>query len=325
MNEPQLDELKRESTMGGIGTEVDRPLPVIDLSHLEQDREQVAERIWAAASEDGFFQIVGHGIEVATIERAFDLAELFFELPAETKAKFPLLPGTNAGWEFKSQVRPSTGTNDEKESYQITRPRMDDLWPSDEELAGFRDEMLAFEEANWTVAMNVLSCLADGLGFEPSFFTERHDPTSPDYQSTLRILHYLPSEPGAAAANRWRAGAHTDFDCLTLLHQRTGQGGLQLCPGAAVGSNEWTPVEPKTGVITCNIGDMLMRWSDDRLSSTLHRVRVPDDEAALAPRYSIAFFAQADRNVEIVSPNGKYEPMTAAEYLHMRIAANFAG
>jgi isopenicillin N synthase-like dioxygenase len=29
----------------------------------------------------------------------------------------------------------------------------------------------------------------------------------------------------------WRAGAHTDFDCLTLLHQKTGQGGLQVCPG----------------------------------------------------------------------------------------------
>ena len=172
--------------------------------------------------------------------------------------------------------------------------------------------------------MTVLSCLARGLGFAPDFFTERHDPMSAEYQSTLRILHYLPAEPGAAADNRWRAGAHTDFDCLTLLPQRTGQAGLELCPGAAVGSNEWTPVEPTTGVITCNIGDMLMRWSDDALPSTLHRVRIPGDESARDPRYSIAFFAQADRDVEIVSPSGKYEPMTAADYLQMRIAANFA-
>lgn len=26
----------------------------------------------------------------------------------------------------------------------------------------------------------------------------------------------------------WRAGAHSDFDCLTLLHQRPGQGAAGL-------------------------------------------------------------------------------------------------
>ena len=81
--------------------------------------------------------------------------------------------------------------------------------------------------------------------------------------------------------------------------------------------------------MTCNIGDMLMRWSDDRLPSTLHRVRMPRpdevDGERLGPRYSIAYFAQADRDAVIESPGGTYAPITAADYLQQRIAANFAG
>ncbi len=70
-------------------------------------------------------------------------------------------------------------------------------------------------------------------------------------------------------------GAHTDFDCLTLLFQSAGQGGLQLCPGKEMEGQEWTNIEPADDIITCNIGDMLMRWSDDQLPSNFHRVRNP--------------------------------------------------
>jgi hypothetical protein len=40
--------------------------------------------------------------------------------------------------------------------------------------------------------MKVLSCFALKLDFTPDFFTECHDPLSSEYQSTLRLLHYLP-------------------------------------------------------------------------------------------------------------------------------------
>ena len=246
-------------------------------------------------------------------------------------------PRTNSGWEFKTQKRPSTGTYDHKETYQVTITRMDehDLWPTDDELAGFRATLESFEAANRELAMRLLSSFARKLGFPDDFFTERHDPTSPEYQSTLRILHYLPMAAADLAPGEWRAGAHTDYDCLTLLHQREGQRGLQLCPGAEAASRDadaplgWTDIEPAAGTVTCNIGDMLMRWSDDQLPSTLHRVRLPRadeiDGDQLDARYSIAYFAQADRDALIESPSGKHAPITAADYLQQRIAANFAG
>ncbi|UDY25349.1 2OG-Fe(II) oxygenase family protein [Nocardioides sp. Kera G14] len=113
------------------------------------------------------------------------------------------------------------------------------------------------------------------------------------------------------------------FDCLTLLFQREGQHGLQVCPGRDLEAPEWTPVPPSDDAITCNIGDMLMRWSDDQLLSNFHRVRSPLPGEYTGARYSIPFFAQANRDVVITTPQGKYEPITAYDYLLERIAANY--
>jgi hypothetical protein len=136
--------------------------------------------------------------------------------------------------------------------------------------------MQAFEQASWAVGMKVLSCFADRLGFERDFFTRAHDMGRDTYQSTLRLLHYyaIPADV-QDKLDYVRGGAHTDFNCLTMLYQREGQGGLQVCPGKEYEAQEWTSVPPQEDRITCNIGDMLMRWSDDRLLSNFHRVRNP--------------------------------------------------
>lgn len=320
-----LAELNKEATFGGMGGVKDREVPQIDLGDFENRKAEIADQLWDASTRIGFFQLVNHGIPQAQIDEAFEYTARFFDLSHEVKAKYPLEKGTNSGWEYKAQVRPSTGTADNKESYQITLPRMPKLWPTGEELPGFKAVMLAFERANWALGMKVLSCFALKLGFKPDFFTDAHDPMSPEYQSTLRLLHYLPmTDAKPEDFTGWRAGAHTDFDCLTLLHQKPGQGGLQLCPGkeATGGELEWTDVQPLPGVVTCNIGDMLMRWSDDQLQSTLHRVRMPRAEENLGSRYSLPFFCQANKDAIIQGPARKYEPISAADYLYQRVTAN---
>ncbi|WP_441240750.1 isopenicillin N synthase family dioxygenase [Tardiphaga sp. 768_D3_N2_1] len=320
-----LDELNQETNFGGVGGLKHRDIPRIDLASFEVRKQEIADQLWTASTEIGFFQLINHGIPQEQVDEAFDMTAKFFALAPSVKAQYPLGKGTNAGWEYKSQVRPSTGTADNKESYQITLPRMAHLWPTGDEIPGFKAAMLAFERANWAVGMKVLSCFALKLGFKPDFFTEAHDPQSAEYQSTLRLLHYLPmTNAKPEDYTGWRAGAHTDFDCLTLLHQRPGQGGLQLCPGKEAAELEWTDVEPASGVITCNIGDMLRRWSDDRLLSTLHRVRMPRADEYLGSRYSLPFFCQANKDAMIQGPGKIYDPISAHDYLQQRIAANFA-
>ncbi|MGO7353086.1 2OG-Fe(II) oxygenase family protein, partial [Rhizobium ruizarguesonis] len=58
----------------------------------------------------------------------------------------------------------------------------------------------------------------------------------------------------------------------------------QVCPGKDAALKELTDVPPRKGYITCNIGDMLMRWSDDQLQSTLHRVRMPRENEYMVRR-----------------------------------------
>ena len=322
----QLAELNKESRMGGMGAEsTAREVRRIDLSDFERRKTEIADELWRACVEVGFFQIVNHGIPQAQVDHAFATSARFFDLPFEVKGKFPHNKAQNVGWESKAQVRPSTGTPDQKESYQITRPHMDGLWPGEAELPGFKAEMLTFEQACWQLGMKVLSCFASKLGFDDEFFTRAHNPASAEYQSTLRLLHYYPVDPATLGQpGIWRAGAHTDFDCLTLLFQRAGQGGLQVCPGKEMDGQAWSTVVPDDAAITCNIGDMLMRWSDDQLPSNFHRVRCPLPNEYLGSRYTLAYFAQADRDAVIEGPGKKYPPISAGDYLRQRVAANFA-
>lgn len=320
-----MTELNRESRMGAVGTETtDREVRVISMADFENRFDEIAEQLWSAARDIGFFQVVDHGIDMAEVNNAFAMSKKLFELPQEVKEQYPLKRGQNAGWEYKSQVRPSSGTADEKESFQYTRPRMDGLWPSEDELAGFRSTIEDFEHKCWQIAMDLLSCFAVKLGLDREFFTRAHNPEEATYQSTLRLLHYYAfPEDLVGTEGIWRAGAHTDFDALTLLFQRAGQGGLQVLPGAEAEGQAWTPVVPSDEAITCNIGDMLMRWSDDLLPSNFHRVRPPRDGEYLGARYSIAYFAQANTDVTIETPKSTYPPITAADYLTQRITANF--
>jgi len=68
------------------------------------------------------------------------------------------------------------------------------------------------------------------------------------------------------------SSAHADFDVLTLLFQREGQDGLEVCPGKDITTefgkgDVWTPIKVERGAIVVNVGDQLKRWSDDRLQS----------------------------------------------------------
>ena len=87
MKDHPMEELRREATLGNVGIEVEREIPLIDLTDFDRRRVEIADQLWMAASEFGFFQIVNHGLSAAEIEQAFALAERFFALPQETKGR----------------------------------------------------------------------------------------------------------------------------------------------------------------------------------------------------------------------------------------------
>ncbi|KAI1499451.1 oxoglutarate/iron-dependent oxygenase [Biscogniauxia marginata] len=316
---------------------IERDIPEISLKDFTSRIDEITKQICDAAENVGFFAIIDHGIATEDMDAMFDVSESFFRLPDEVKATVPWNPN-NVGWEKMSQVRPSTGAADMKESYQLQfGDNMKGLWMSDEHLPGFRDRCLAFMHRLQDVSEMLMVCVARGLGFEDDYFIRAHDPAHPDCLSVMRLLHYFPTprpEETGGEGNRiyHRAGAHADWGFLTLLLQRAGQSGLEICPGReavtefALG-DAWTRVDFSAGApgaIVCNIGDMLMSWSDDRFKSTFHRVKAPHEPGDYyGERFSIAFFNQPAAGTVIQGPQKKYPPVTGGEFIRRALAVHF--
>jgi isopenicillin N synthase-like dioxygenase len=90
---------------------------------------------------------------------------------------------------------------------------------------------------------------------------------------------------------------------------------------------DWIDAPSVPGAFICNIGDCLMRWTNDIYVSTPHRVRIPEQE-----RYSIAFFLDPDPDADVtvlpacISADrpARYPPTTGAAYLKERLDATQA-
>ena len=71
-----------------------------------------------------------------------------------------------------------------------------------------------------------------------------------------------------------------------------------------------------------NIGDCLMRWSNDIYASSPHRVAPPRNK-----RHSVAFFLDPNPDTGITALPGTgdppYTPVTRADYLRSRLDATY--
>ncbi|KAJ5092974.1 hypothetical protein N7456_008835 [Penicillium angulare] len=309
---------------------INRPVPQISLADFENRIDQITAELVDAAENVGFFTLVNHGLSKEDIESMFTTSKSFFDLSDDIKKTVPW-NANNVGWEKNSQIRPSTGKPDSKESYQLQYgENMKGLWVADEHFAGFEATSLEFMHRVQKISEDLMRCFARGLGFPDEFFIKCHDVARPDSQTTMRLLHYfaLPEESDGKVYHR--AGAHADWDFLTLLFQKEGQSGLEICPGResvtefGIGDG-WTKVEAKTGEIVCNIGDLLMSWSDDRFKSTFHRVKAPCEPGDyFGDRYSIAYFNQPCKDALIQGPLKKYPMVTGAQFTDSAMKRNFS-
>ncbi|KAJ8613214.1 hypothetical protein MRB53_037080 [Persea americana] len=304
-----------------------RIFPRISLQDFDKRRSEILQELVEAATGPGFFIVVDHGLSVEEINHMFGLSQKYFALPDDIKAKNAFVREKNVGWEKQAQIRPSTGTPDQKESLQLQfGSSMEGKWPTD--VPNFKKEALEFMSKVQLVSLRIMSCFAEALGLPLDFFDQAHDVTKDDSLTVLRCLHYHDITGQTFPDNYWRAGAHTDFDVLTLLFQRPGEGGLEVCPGREANTSfgwgdTWYPVEPEEGAIVCNIGDMLMYISDDKYKSNFHRVRTPKVGENQKPRYSMAYFNQASKSTVVKGNTGLYPELTGEEFIAQAMKRNY--
>lgn len=198
----------------------------------------------------------------------------------------------------------------------------DGRWPEESK---FREITEQLTEASHALAQRLLNILQPRCcpSLPAETLAKAHSLWTKGGQCTLRLLHYPPTSP-AEDDTVWRAGPHTDWDCLTFVFQRLGESGLECAANPKAAKSEgWVTVDPVPGGIAVNVGDMLGRWSDGRVLSNLHRVRMPLTAAeSQKSRYSIAFFMQADKEQIIQSET--HEPITAGDYILGRIKSNYS-
>jgi isopenicillin N synthase-like dioxygenase len=299
-------------------------IPRIDIAALSAPdlpaRAEVANAIGRACRDMGFFVITGHGIAPAAMGDAFAVAHEVFALPEE--AKRPLAIGEhghNRGYVgLAVEALDEKTARDLKEAYNLIwtdeKTRAPNVWPP---IPGWRERAQAYFDAVLAVGQRLHRAFALDLGMPENFFDDKvHRPLA-----TLRFLHYPVHFDTDTPQGQAGAGAHTDYGNVTLLATDE-VAGLQVCRR----DGQWLDVPALPHAFVCNIGDCLMRWSNDVYVSTPHRVRPPTRE-----RYSIAFFLDPNPDALVSALPScvpacqapRYPPIAAADYLEQRFAATY--
>ena len=306
-------------------------VPTID---IDRSPVEVGREIDDTLRTVGFFQIVHHGVSDDVAGTCWNTTRQFFDLPIEDKLRVERPEGGLYGYfpiksESLAQSIAGMSAGDLKESFNagvgafgpVPHRPADETeaalsaptsWPA--ALPELRTAWKGYFDEMNRLSARLMSLFALGLGLDGNFFAGKTD-RSP---SALRAINY-PPQAVAPDEDQLRAGAHTDYGTLTILRQQSGRKGLQVRDDR---SQSWVDVPAVEGALVINIGDLMARWTNDRWTSTLHRVVNPDvGEASSSRRQSMPFFHSANYSQLVeclptcIGGGAIYEPVLAGPYL----------
>jgi isopenicillin N synthase-like dioxygenase len=309
-------------------------IPIVDVAPLlagnAQGERAVARQIGDACRGIGFFYITGHGVTPETLKAVFDNAAMFFRSPTPFKTRSAFVgAGGNRGYiKLGGEALDPNKPADVKEAFNIglelapddpdllaRKPfRAWNLWPN---VPGFRATMLAYFTQMLELGRVLHRAFALDLGIDPSYFDDKFKKP----MATLRLLHYPPIDK-PLDEGQLGAGEHTDYGNVTLLATDS-SGGLMVRDR----SGHWLDAPVIPGAYVCNIGDCLMRWTNDIYVSTPHKVVNPPGK----DRYSIAFFLDPDPDAVVAclptradaTRPAKYAPVSGADFLKSRLEPTY--
>lgn len=278
-------------------------IPVIDFGPFFQDDRtamlETARRLRDVCIQIGFFYVTNHGVSAAMIGRVLRETKRFFALPLDQKMAYDIARiGRHRGYvPIGALSADPNAQTDQQEGYEIALELPEDdpdyragsyiygpnVWP--EEVPAFRDEIYAYFEEMLRLGRVLFHGFALSLGLPEDYFADKIDKP----MAQLRLVRYPPQEESEIDADEIGVGAHTDYECFTILWQS--DVGLQVQNPCG----EWIEAPPVADTFVINIGDMMQRWTNDLFASTPHRVINTSEEE----RYSLPFFFGANYNTVV--------------------------
>lgn len=301
-------------------------IPVIDFAPMSSNnvaiRQQVADQIGKACLEVGFFYIKNHNVPQAIVDRAFTQSKRFFGLPLAEKMEIHISKSANhRGYvPLMEEGVDITAEPDLKEAldFSLELPLDDpdvlagkwlygpNIYPTN--LPGFQDAMECYYDELRQLGSKIFRAFALALNLPETFFEDKI--TKPLAQ--LRLTHYPPCLE-EINERQISLGAHTDYECFTILAQEIE--GLQVLNSAG----EWIAAPPIPNTFVINIGDQMARWTNNLFQSNVHRAI----NQSKRDRYvTTLFFApNYDTVIEAFSTctssknPAQYEPITAGDFI----------
>jgi len=311
-------------------------IPIIDLAPMfagdADAKRQLAAQLRRSCVETGFFYISNHHVPDAVIETTFAVARGYFAQDDAAKLRNHVsLSRNNRGYAaLLEENTDPTARGDLHESFDIALevPADDpdilagkvlygpNQWP--EAQAEFRAALQRYHAAMCRLSGHLLHAFALALDLPEDYF----DALVTKPLATLRVLHY-PPQFGEVDDRQIGIGAHSDYECFTILAQ-DGVPALQVLNTGG----EWIAANPIPGCFVVNVGDQMARWTNGLFASTVHRAV----NRYGRERYSIPFFfgPNYDTVVEAlpgcVTPErpARYPAITSGDYINGRFAETFA-
>ncbi|OJA18278.1 hypothetical protein AZE42_04986 [Rhizopogon vesiculosus] len=306
-------------------------IPVIDLSCAtspnDSERKALAHQIRDACMNVGFFYVKNHGISPECIDNVLNVIKEYFGLPVEEKMK--LYHGNVGNFIGYSPVLDGNAepgnSGDMREGFSIVWEELEpnvnamagaNTWPKRPER--FREAMLTYYHAAIAVGKMLFPFFALSLDLPEEYFDDK----TRNSAARMNAGHYQP-QTGPVDDPVVGIGAHTDFQCFTILWQQPGIQALQVLNS----EKKWIDATPIEGMLVINIGDQFARWTNNVFKSTVHRVVNRND----VDRYSIPLFFGSDDDV-IIEPiatcvsaerPARYEPVIAGEYVNQCLKTLF--
>jgi len=305
-------------------------IPVVDLAEfLSGDparKQQFAQDLGKAYEEVGFVAVKNHGVPDDLIADLYKYVQQFFALPTEQKLQYeiPELAGQRGYTSFGREHAKGFDAPDLKEFFQYGQTIHDgeevgEYYPENVQVREVPEFNPTLESAYRNFEKSgtaLLQAIALYLGLDEHYF----DQYVHNGNSILRAIHYPPisSEPKSAI----RAEQHEDINLITLLVGASADG-LEILTK----QGEWVGVTSLPEQIVVNVGDMLQRFSNNRLRSTTHRVVNPPRELWGTSRFSIPFFLHPKSSMSLACLEScideahpkAYDDITAGDYLDERL------